>query len=44
MPFPVLPFSLSLSTFPVFIPYVHASVLEQNVPRTNLPQLTALKP
>lgn len=43
MPFPVLPFS-SLSTFPVFIPYVHASVLEQNVPRTNLPQLTALKP
>lgn len=44
MPFPVLPFSSSLSTFPVFIPYVHASVLEQNVPRTNLPQLTALKP
>lgn len=37
-------FSLSLSMFPVFIPYVHASVLEQNVPRTNLPQLTALKP
>lgn len=37
-------FSLSLSVFPVFIPYVHASVLEQNVPRTNLPQLTALKP
>lgn len=31
-----------LSPFPVFIPYVHASVLEQNVPRTNLPQLTAL--
>lgn len=28
----------------LFIPYVHASVLEQNVPRTNLPQLTALKP
>lgn len=37
-------FSSSLSMFPVFIPCVHASVLEQNVPRTNLPQLTALKP
>lgn len=37
-------FSSSLSVSPVFIPYVHASVLEQNVPRTNLPQLTALKP
>lgn len=34
--------SLSLSTSPVAIPNVHASVLEQNVPRTNLPQLTAL--
>lgn len=46
LPYPPLsyPSPRLLSPFPVFIPYVHASVLEQNVPRTNLPQLTALKP
>lgn len=38
-PFPIPTLYLLL---PCFIPCVHASVLEQNVPRTNLPQLTAL--
>lgn len=40
-PSPILSFAFLVYT-PVSIPYVHASVLEQNVPRTNLPQLTAL--
>lgn len=38
-PFPIPTLYLLL---PCFIPCVHASVLEQSVPRTNLPQLTAL--